>query len=157
MAKIGVIGAMAIEVELLKSKFTDSSEKHSGGITYFEGKINGVDVVVVQSGVGKVNAALCAQRLILEFGVTHIINTGIAGAMAKGLKVFDLVVSTDAVYHDMDATNWGYKPGEIPQSETSNFIADSVSSPSIFIFLLSADSGIIFSSDITIFSFGSHF
>ena len=85
MAKIGVIGAMAIEVELLKSKFTDSSEKHSGGISYFEGKINDVDVVVVQSGVGKVNAALCAQRLILEFGVTHIINTGIAGAMAKGL------------------------------------------------------------------------
>lgn len=124
MAKIGVIGAMAIEVELLKSKFTDSSEKQAGGITYFEGKINGVDVVVVQSGVGKVNAALCAQRLILEFGVTHIINTGIAGAMAKGLKVFDLVVSTDAVYHDMDAVGFGYKPTEIPQMKCSDFLAD---------------------------------
>ncbi len=124
--RIGIIGAMAVEVELLKSKLSsaDKKETKKGGILFTEGSIDGQKVVIVQSGVGKVNAALCAQRLILEFGVTSIINTGIAGAMAHGLKVLDFVVSTDAVYHDMDATGFGYKVTEIPQMKCSDFIAD---------------------------------
>ena len=124
--KVGIIGAMSVELELLKSKLEENPKATKvGGMTFTEGKINGVSVVLVQSGVGKVNAALCAQRLILQFGCTHIINTGIAGAMASGLKVLDFVASTDAVYHDMDATGFGYKKTEIPQMKCSDFPADS--------------------------------
>ena len=123
--KIGIIGAMSVELEFLKSKLEENSaETKAGGMTFTEGKINGSSVVLVQSGVGKVNAALCAQRLILQFGCTHIINTGIAGAMAFGLKVLDFVASTDAVYHDMDATGFGYKKTELPQMKCSDFPAD---------------------------------
>ncbi|MBO4320386.1 MAG: 5'-methylthioadenosine/adenosylhomocysteine nucleosidase [Treponema sp.] len=122
--KIGIIGAMAVEVEQLKAAMEDKSEKIEGGLSFFLGKLNGIDTVVVQSGVGKVNAALCAQRLIIQFGVSHIINTGIAGAMASGLGVLDFVVSTEALYHDMDATGFGYKITEIPQMDVSVFPAD---------------------------------
>ncbi len=123
--KVGIIGAMSVELELLKSKLEENPAViKAGGMTFTEGKINGIAVVLVQSGVGKVNAALCAQRLILQFGCTHIINTGIAGAMASGLKVLDFVASTDAVYHDMDATGFGYKKTEIPQMKCSDFPAD---------------------------------
>ncbi|MBQ7158917.1 MAG: 5'-methylthioadenosine/adenosylhomocysteine nucleosidase [Treponema sp.] len=127
MKKIGIIGAMETEVALLKQlakKNGRVKEKVAGGLIFVEGKINGVPIVIVKSGVGKVNAALCAQRLILQFKVTHIINTGIAGAIKHGLKVFDFVVSSDAVYHDMDATPWGYKPMEIPQMNRISFPAD---------------------------------
>ncbi|MCR5217455.1 5'-methylthioadenosine/adenosylhomocysteine nucleosidase [Treponema sp.] len=122
--KIGIIGAMNVEVKTLKSLLENSTEKKSMGLTFVEGKLDGKDVVIVQSGIGKVNAALCTQILICEFKVTHIINTGIAGAMAHGLKVLDFVVSTDALYHDMDATGFGYKATEIPQMECSDFAAD---------------------------------
>lgn len=123
--KIGIIGAMSIELELLKSRLEDSpAVTEAGGMVFTEGKINGAFVVLVQSGVGKVNAALCAQLLILKFGCTHIINTGIAGAMASGLRVLDFVASTDAVYHDMDATGFGYRKTEIPQMKCSDFPAD---------------------------------
>lgn len=123
--KVGIIGAMSVELELFKSKLGENpAVTKAGGMTFTEGKINGISVVLVQSGVGKVNAALCAQRLILKFGCTHIINTGIAGAMASGLKVLDFVASTDAVYHDMDATGFGYKKTEIPQMKCSDFPAD---------------------------------
>lgn len=123
--KVGIIGAMSVELELLKSKLEENpAVTKAGGMTFTEGKINGISVVLVQSGVGKVNAALCAQRLILKFGCTHVINTGIAGAMASGLKVLDFVASTDAVYHDMDATGFGYKKTEIPQMKCSDFPAD---------------------------------
>ena len=123
--KVGIIGAMSVELELLKSKLEENpAVTKAGGMTFTEGKINGISVVLVQSGVGKVNSALCAQRLILKFGCTHIINTGIAGAMASGLKVLDFVASTDAVYHDMDATGFGYKKTEIPQMKCSDFPAD---------------------------------
>ncbi len=126
--KIGIIGAMDIEVDLLRSRMAESgavTTEKSGGLLFGEGAIGGVPAVVVKSGVGKVNAALCAQRLILQYGVTHVINTGVAGAAAAGLGIFDMVVSTDAVYHDMDATGFGYKPAQIPQMDVSVFPADS--------------------------------
>mgnify|MGYP002855311839 CR=1 FL=1 len=122
--RVGIIGAMDVEVKTLKSLLTESSEKVLMGLTFVQGKFDGTDVVIVQSGIGKVNAALCTQLLILEFKVTHIINTGIAGAMAHGLKVLDFVVSTDALYHDMDVTGFGYKVTQIPQMECSDFPAD---------------------------------
>ena len=125
--KIGIIGAMDVEINILIDlmKTQDNFEKkESGGLTFYTGLISGVDVVVVKSGVGKVNAALCALRLILEYNVSSIINTGIAGAIARGLGIFDMVVSTDAVYHDMDAVAFGYNPTEIPQMKVSAFPAD---------------------------------
>lgn len=125
MKKIGIIGAMEVEVNFLRNLMGSECKKiESGSIVFNEGKIHGVDVVVVRSGVGKVNAALCAQRLAIQFGCTNIINTGIAGAMAKELGVMDFVVSTDAVYHDMDATGFGYAKGQVPQMEVFSFEAD---------------------------------
>lgn len=125
MKKIGIIGAMEVEVNFLRNLMGDSAKKtESGSIVFEEGKIHGVDVVLSRSGVGKVNAALCTQRLAIQFGCTNIINTGIAGAMAHGLGVMDFVVSTDAVYHDMDATGFGYKLGQIPQMKIFSFEAD---------------------------------
>jgi len=128
--KVGIIGAMDIEVMVLRGQLqppageTAVRETAAGGLTFCEGVLDGCPVVVVKSGIGKVNAALCAQRLVLQFGVTHVINTGIAGAMAKGLKVLDFVASTDALYHDFDVTGFGYKPTVIPQMELSDFAAD---------------------------------
>ncbi len=124
MKKIGIIGAMQVEVDDLKNEMTSVKTKNAGGLEFFEGKLDETDVVIVRSGIGKVNAALCAQRLILEFGCTHIINTGIAGAMASGLTTLDFVVSSDAVYHDMDAVYFGYKIGQIPQMDVFSFKAD---------------------------------
>ncbi len=124
MKKIGIIGAMQVEVDDLKNEMTSVKTKNAGGLEFFEGKLDETDVVIVRSGIGKVNAALCAQRLILEFGCTHIINTGIAGAMASGLTTLDFVVSSDAVYHDMDAVYFGYKVGQIPQMDVFSFKAD---------------------------------
>ena len=128
--KVGIIGAMDIEVKMLKSLLKPLSQEkdirltEAGSCVFMEGLLDGIPVVIVQSGVGKVNAALCAQRLILQYGVTHIINTGIAGAMAHGLKVQDVVLSTDALYHDMDAVGFGYKITEIPGMKCSDFKAD---------------------------------
>lgn len=128
MKKIGVIGAMETEVDYLK-KLASGAESgvkttEAGGLVFVEGCIADTPVVIVKSGIGKVNAALCAQRLIMQFGVTHVINTGIAGAAAHGLGVLDFVASTDAVYHDFDVTGFGYKPTVIPQMESSVFTAD---------------------------------
>lgn len=127
MKKIGIIGAMDVEISI----FCDEMEKNGslkksefGNLVFNEGNLCGKNVVVVKSGIGKVNAALCAQRLILQFGVEKIINTGIAGAIQENLHIHDMVVSTDAVYHDMDATAFGYEPTEIPQMHTSAFDAD---------------------------------
>lgn len=127
MKKIGIIGAMDTEIAVLRKIMQSEgnfSQIDSGKLTFNVGSINGVDVVVVKSGVGKVNAALCAQRLIIQFDVGVIINTGIAGAMGGDLHIFDMAVSTDAVYHDMDATEFGYNPTEIPQMSVSAFSAD---------------------------------
>lgn len=127
MNKIGIIGAMDVEISILRDEMNKNGslkKVESGNLVFNVGKLGGKDVVVVKSGVGKVNAALCAQRLILEFGVEAIINTGIAGAMEEGLHIHDMVVSTDAVYHDMDATAFGYEPTEIPQMHISSFDAD---------------------------------
>jgi len=128
--KVGIIGAMDVEVELLNSLMKpvegccEVKTTNAGSCTFTEGVIDGTPVVVVQSGIGKVNAALCAQRLIMQFGVTHVINSGIAGAIAHGLRVQDVVVSTSALYHDMDVVAFGHKICEIPEMDCSDFPAD---------------------------------
>ncbi|MGI5172723.1 5'-methylthioadenosine/adenosylhomocysteine nucleosidase [Treponema sp. OMZ 840] len=122
--KIGVIGAMAVEVEYLKEILTEAKTVQKNGLFFYEGLINGKKAVIVQSGVGKVNAAMCAALLIHCFSVTHVINTGVAGGIKDGLHVFDVVVSSDAVHHDVDATGFGYKPCEVPGVNTIAFKAD---------------------------------
>ena len=124
MTKLGIIGAMDIEVAALKERMENKSVTTVAGSDYCEGKLEGLDVVVVQCGVGKVNAALCTQILCDRFAVTHIVNTGIAGSLDAKLDIGDFVVSTDAVYHDMDATNFGYPMCQVPGMSVLSFPAD---------------------------------
>lgn len=122
--KIGIIGAMEIEVESLKKEMEISRTIKKANMEFNEGKIGSTDVVVVKSGICKVNAALCVQILIDDFNVTHVINTGAAGSLDAKIDIGDFVVSTDAVYHDVNATIFGYKRGEIPQTGCLEFKAD---------------------------------
>ncbi len=122
--KVGIIGAMEVEVKRLRSELADPRSSEAGGLSFTEGLLDGTEVVIVRSGVGKVNAALCAQLLALRYGVTHVINTGIAGAMAPGLQVLDFVASVDALYHDFNVVAFGYKRCIIPQMDCSTFPAD---------------------------------
>lgn len=114
MKKIGIIGAMESEVKELCRQLQYKECVEYAGLEFNCGLLNGKNVVVVKSGIGKVNAALCAQALILKFEVTAVINTGIAGALGSGLHIFDFVVSSAAVYHDFDTTAFGYKIGQVP-------------------------------------------
>jgi adenosylhomocysteine nucleosidase len=122
--KVGVIGAMDSEVTSLIEKIQGVNTYEVGTIHANEGVIDGVNVVVVKCGIGKVFAAMCAQALINNFGCTHIINTGVAGALAPELNVGDIVVSTDACEHDLDVTPLGYAPGEHPDLHQVYFQAD---------------------------------
>lgn len=121
---IGIIGAMSVEVNSIVASLENAEKIEKGGRTYNKGKLFGKDVVVVQCGVGKVNAALCAQSIISEFGADRVINTGIAGAMGAGLEVFDFVVSTGAVHHDVDVRVFGYELGHVPTIDVKIFPAD---------------------------------
>ena len=122
--KLGIIGAMEIEVALIKEQMTIEKRLSRAGREFFEGTLGETQVVVVRCGVGKVNAALCVQILADLFGVTHILNTGVAGSLDKRIRIGDFVVSTEACYHDVDACCFGYAPGEIPQLGTVVFPAD---------------------------------
>lgn len=122
--KTGIIGAMDEEVATLKDAMTEKNIISVAGMEFHEGKLDGRDVVVVRCSVGKVNAAACAQILISVFGVDQIINTGVAGSLNADIDIGDIVVSTDAVQHDMDATVLGFARGEIPYSEVSVFPAN---------------------------------
>ena len=124
MKKLGIIGAMDVEVATLKEQMENKQVHSIAGSEFCEGKLEGMDAVIVQCGVGKVNAALCAQVLCSCFGVTHIVNTGIAGSLNAQLDIGDFVVSSDAVYHDMDATNFGYPMCQVPGLSVLAFPAD---------------------------------
>lgn len=124
MKKIGIIGAMAVEVEGLKQAAQDIRQTQIAGMCFCEGTLRGVPVVIVQCGMGKVNAGVCAQVLISIFGVTHIVNTGVAGSLDDALDIGDVVVSTDAVQHDFDVTPIGFARGEIPYTGLYAFPAD---------------------------------
>lgn len=122
--KIGVIGAMDVEIALLRDKMTIQSTSEHARMTFYEGTIGSSQVVVVKSGIAKVNAAICVQILADYFHVTHIINTGVAGSLDNAINIGDIVVSTDARYHDVDATIFGYQKGEVPQLGVASFPAD---------------------------------
>ncbi len=124
LVKTGIIGAMDEEVATLKEALTEETVQTVAGMEFHEGKLDGIDVVVVKCSVGKVNAAACAQILISVFDVDRIINTGVAGSLDASIDIGDIVVSTDAVQHDMDATALGFARGEIPYSDVFVFPAD---------------------------------
>lgn len=115
--KIGILGAMISEVSSLCKKLEDYNIETIGSMKFHVGKLHGKDVIIAQCGIGKVNACICAQLLISNFGISHLVNTGIAGAMASGLGIFDFVVSEHAVYHDVDVQAFGYPVGQIPGLE----------------------------------------
>ena len=110
---IGLIGAMTVEVELIKGSMTEKREETISGITFVQGKLEGVDCVAAVSGIGKVNAAMCAQTMILRYHPRLIINTGVAGGMGKGIKISDIVVADSVVQHDMDTSDLGDPKGFI--------------------------------------------
>jgi adenosylhomocysteine nucleosidase len=122
--KLGIIGAMQVEVETLVARLEHMRCSKHVGSNYYEGMLEGLDVVVVQCGVGKVNAALCAQILCSVYGVTHLVNTGVAGSLDAQLDIGDLVVSRDAMYHDFDCNYVGYPTGQVPGMDVIAFPAD---------------------------------
>jgi adenosylhomocysteine nucleosidase len=122
---IGIIGAMDGEVQGLKDSMQNVTIVQKFGMNFYKGTLFGKDTVVVQSGIGKVNASVCATLLIDSFGVDKLINTGIAGSLNNDINIGDVVLSTDAVQHDVDATAFGkYSYGEIPAIGTVSFKAD---------------------------------
>ena len=124
MKTIGIIGAMEVEVAILKEKMEDVRIIKKASMDFYEGILAGKKAVVVRSGIGKVNAGICAQILADVFSVDAIINTGIGGSLNKNINIGDIVLSTDVVQHDMDATGFGYRKGQIPQMPVFFFNAD---------------------------------
>lgn len=124
--KLGIIGAMDVEVATLKGIMTAKVERTVAGSVYCEGRLEGLPAVVVQCGVGKVNAALCVQALCDCFAVTHIVNTGVAGSLDPKLDIGDFVISREAMYHDFNCStlNLDYAVGQVPGLSVRAFPAD---------------------------------
>jgi adenosylhomocysteine nucleosidase len=119
--KIGIIGAMDAEVKNLINQMDESKRTSRANLTFYEGTLENQPVVVVKSGIGKVNAAMCAQILIDVFEVEGIINTGVAGALSPKLEVGDIVLASEVMQHDIDASIFGDPRGEIPGLKQSIF------------------------------------
>ena len=121
---LGIIGAMDEEVAKLKETMQDVTVETKASMEFYKGTMNGKEVVVVRSGIGKVNAGICTQILCDLYHVDAVINTGIAGSLNAKIDIGDIVLSTDALQHDMDATGFGYEPAEIPLMGKKTFEAD---------------------------------
>ena len=122
--KIGILGAEKQEIAFLRD-IIEGKEQKIATASFWEGKIGNLDVVLVHSGIGKVNATIATQILITKFGVEAVINTGVAGSLDPSLNIFDIVCSLDAVEHDVDATYFGYSRGQVPGSSSPFYPADS--------------------------------
>ncbi len=121
---IGIIGAMEEEISNLKSHMQVEEVQTIAGMSFFKGAVKGTELVLVRSGIGKVNAGICTQILASVYGVDTVINTGIAGSLNADIDIGDIVVSTSLVQYDVDARNFGYKLGEIPRMNIVEFPAD---------------------------------
>lgn len=113
---LGIIGAMEVEVQTLTAAMGEYEVVELAGRKFYRGKLDGHEVVVVQCGMGKVNSAMCVQAMVTTFDVDGIVNTGVAGALAPGLGVLDVVVATDGVEHDFDLSPIGFAPAFNPDS-----------------------------------------
>ncbi len=124
-ARIGVIGAMEVEVNAICELLENRQSVRIGAYTYNIGNIGGVSAVVARCGVGKVNAAICAATMILTFAPQTVINTGVAGALAEELDVGDVVIADSAVEHDMDYGTLGDERGQIffPDGRSETYFA----------------------------------
>lgn len=111
--KIGIIGAMELEVQALKAMMDNAEIKRISGVDFYGGKINGADTVVAAAGIGKVNAAVCAQTMILKYFPEMIINVGVAGGLDESFSIGDIAVADSVAEHDMDTTPVGDEPGFI--------------------------------------------
>ena len=115
MRTIAVIGAMQPEIELLKGRLNGSESHRFGAFEIHTGEMHGKRIVLTLSGIGKANAAAATAAAILKFAPDCVINTGSAGGLGSGLKVGDVVIGSETVHHDVDATAFGYAPGQVPQ------------------------------------------
>lgn len=113
-----IVGALNEEVDALIAALRRPGREVVLGVDIHRGRLDGVPVLLARSGVGKVNAALTAASLV-SAGASSIVFTGVAGALEPGLKVGDIVVATDLVQHDVDATAMGYPPGRLLGEPTS--------------------------------------
>jgi len=123
--KAGIIGAMEPEVAILKEKLVNCETSTHTGYTFYCGQLNNNDVVIVQSGIDKVAAALATAILIDKFQPDYVVNTGSAGGFDAQLKVGDIVVSSEVRYHDVDVTAFGYEIGQLPANPAA-YIPDTV-------------------------------
>lgn len=123
---IGIIGAMDEELEILLKELKPERKEIKAQMEFNSGKLWNRDVVIVRSGIGKVNASVCAQILVDDFNVDNIINIGIAGGTAENVMPGDVVIADSLVQHDMDATFFGDKLGQIPRLDTYDFKCDEV-------------------------------
>ena len=121
---LAIIGAMDEEVQLFKEHMSDVAIMKKAGMEFFKGNLYGKELVLVRCGIGKVNAAICTQVLVDDYSVDKIIFTGVAGGLDPRIDVGDIVISSDCVQHDFDATAFGYKPGEVPRLDKVEFEAD---------------------------------
>ena len=110
---IGIIGAMKVELEALKARLQDVTVTRISGVDFYSGKLHGTDVVAAVSGVGKVFSAVCAQTMVLKFGVKAIINTGVAGGLSPNLKLGEVAIASQVCQHDMDTSGVGDPKGLI--------------------------------------------
>lgn len=115
MKTVAVIGAMAQEIELLKEKMSEVNEVRFGKFTAYEGRFADKRMVLVLSGIGKVNASVSTAWVIHQFQPDCVINTGSAGGLGKGLKVGDVIIGERVAHHDVDVTAFGYEWGQVPQ------------------------------------------
>lgn len=121
---LGIIGAMEQEIAAIREDMEHVETMTRASMEFYKGSLNGHQVVVVQSGVGKVNAAVCAQILVDVYQVSAIVNTGVAGSLRAEINIGDIVLSSDALQHDMDVTLLGYEPGQIPGMQVLSFPAE---------------------------------
>lgn len=121
---LGIIGAMEVEVEHLRLAMDVRERITVAGMEVATGTLHGTEVALVRCGVGKVSAAMCVQLLVDRFGVDAVVNTGVAGSLDNRIDIGDIVVSIDVMHHDVDATVFGYAPGEVPQLGAKSFPAN---------------------------------
>jgi adenosylhomocysteine nucleosidase len=121
--KVAIIGAMEEEVSILRDKMTDREEITIANSEFSTGKLNGVHVILLKSGIGKVNAAMSTAILLERFNPDYVINTGSAGGFLPSLNVGDVVISTEVCHHDVDVTAFGYEYGQVPGLPPA-FLAD---------------------------------
>lgn len=124
MTKIGIIGAMELEIATLKNLMQIKAMTKKAGMDFYDGSLEGKSVVVARCGYGKVNAGLCVQILADLFHVTHIVNLGVAGSLNVKLNIGDILISEKALQHDMDSSPLGFAPGQIPDIDVLAFPAD---------------------------------